>query len=394
MKTQANRKEHKRDPYKLLIRLTILLAAVVVVGYGLVVLCTSLVQNDYRAKKAEIDQLNEENELAFTAQMNALRDSNVQVDPTTGEITQREELSWERTISDQRWRIVDDTGVPLENTATMSADRTAALLGGLMLANEWHSLPEDYYALEPELVSVGNASNWAIQVDSGNVKIYPVAYDALKRMIDDAAAEQLTGLIVREGYRTYQQQSDFFSARLEKLSGDYSGDQLIAQAKKSVNYPGTSEYQTGLSFKLGTYSKTDAELTKTEIQASAPGKWVTENCWKYGVVFRFPTADYPSASWEDKSYKTGVSLQMSLYRYVGAAHAAAMRVMDYCLEEYLEFLVDHPHLSIYQDDALKYEIYRIPAGDESTYNFPVPNPASDYTVSLDNMGGLVLAYTY
>ena len=92
--------------------------------------------------------------------------------------------------------------------------------------------------------------------------------------------------------------------------------------------------------------------------------------------------------------KTGVSAQLNVYRYVGQPHAAAMRIMDYCLEEYVEFLIAHPHICIYQDGALRYEIYRIKAEDAASYDLPVPNPASSYIASLDNMGGVVMAYTY
>jgi hypothetical protein len=71
-----------------------------------------------------------------------------------------------------------------------------------------------------------------------------------------------------------------------------------------------------------------------------------------------------------------------------------MRILDYCLEEYVEFLVDHPHICLYEDGALRYEVYRITAEDAATYELPVPNPASGYTASLDNLGGVVMAYTY
>ncbi|MEG1569677.1 MAG: hypothetical protein RR431_00620, partial [Clostridia bacterium] len=86
---------------------------------------------------------------------------------------------------------------------------------------------------------------------------------------------------------------------------------------------------------------------------------------------------------------------MNLYRYVGKAHAAAMSVLDYCLEEYVEFLIDHPHICIYEDDALKYEIVRIRmTEDTASFSLPVPNPANDYQASMDNMGGIVMAYSY
>ena len=43
---------------------------------------------------------------------------------------------------------------------------------------------------------------------------------------------------------------ELFTARMDALSDKYSGTILTEQAKKTVNYPGTSEYQTGLSFRI------------------------------------------------------------------------------------------------------------------------------------------------
>ena len=86
---------------------------------------------------------------------------------------------------------------------------------------------------------------------------------------------------------------------------------------------------------------------------------------------------------------------MNLYRYVGKAHSAAMRVLNLCLEEYIEFLIAHPHICVYEDGALKYEIVRFKIADDAqSVQLPVPNPASSYQASLDNMGGVVMAYTY
>lgn len=54
----------------------------------------------------------------------------------------------------------------------------------------------------------------------------------------------------------------------------------------------------------------------------------------------------------------------------------------------------HPHITVYEDGALRYEIYRISGAEGDSFTLPVPNPASVYQASLDNLGGVVLAYTY
>ncbi len=65
----------RRDPYKLLLRIAGILVAVVAISTVVFLLCNSAVINDYRAQRNEIDQLNEEGEQEFNAQMNALRAS-------------------------------------------------------------------------------------------------------------------------------------------------------------------------------------------------------------------------------------------------------------------------------------------------------------------------------
>ena len=291
------------------------------------------------------------------------------------------------------WRIEDMGSSGLENTSTVTLERAALINGGMLLVNAWHALPYDFS--DTELVSIGTTSGFKIQVQDNNVRVFPKAFDALNEAITAAAENNLQYYIVREGYRSNDEQSALFTKQMDKLSNKYSGDILIEQAKKSVNYPGTSEYQTGMSFRLDLYNKENKDgVNDKKFQESDQGKWLTENCWKYGLVFRFPTTDFPNSAWEDKSYKTGVTVPMNLYRYVGKAHSAAMRIMDYCLEEYVEFLISHPHICIYEDGALRYEIVRINMGEGTSFELPVPNPASDYQGSMDNMGGIVLAYTY
>ncbi len=395
MRTNANRKIHKakRDPYQLLVRLSLILVAVAALSAVIFLACNAAVQSDYKAKRQEVDKLNTDGEQEFNAKMNALRDSQNGTVTTDGGSTSSQDLAyWETTIDGQTWRLEDEGNNSLENVSDVTLNRSDLILGGLLLVNAWHPLPADFS--DSTIVGVGNGSGWKIAVTDNNVKLFPPAFQALQSMIADAGTAGLADYIVREAYRSNDAQTELFNKQMEKLSNKYSGDILIEQAKKTVNYPGTSEYQTGMSFRMDIYNKEKPEVGKQKFQESDQGKWFTTNSWKYGVVFRFPTTDFPTLGREDKSYKTGVTSQINLYRYVGTAHATAMRIMDYCLEEYVEFLIAHPHVCIYQDGALKYEVYRVAAEDAETYDMPVPNPASGYSASLDNMGGVVMAYTY
>ncbi|MCE5344448.1 MAG: D-alanyl-D-alanine carboxypeptidase family protein [Eubacteriales bacterium] len=393
MKSGNKTQKAERDPYKFLLKVAGILVLVAAISAVVFLLCNAAVQSDYKAKRQEVDQLNAEGEQEFNARLNTLRAAaSVTVNPETGEVTAVEPAIWEATLDGLPWRLEDASATALENISTVTVNRSDLLFGGLLLVNPWHSLPTDFS--EATLTSIGTGSGWQIAVTDSNVRVFPAALTALENIIAGAKDAGLSDYIVREAYRTNDEQTLLFNSQMEKLSSKYSGDVLIEQTKKSVNYPGTSEYQTGLAFRMALYNKADPAIAKQKFQETTQGQWFTENCWKYGVIFRFPSADYPNANWEDKSYKTGMSLHLDLYRYVGSAHSAAMQIMNYCLEEYVEFLIDHPHLYIYKDGALLYEVYRITAEDASTYDVPVPNPASSYVASLDNMGGIVLAYAY
>lgn len=397
MRINSNQKIHKmkRDPYKTLLRAAGILAVIVAVGALVVYLCAMAITSDYVATRNRIQQQNAEDEVAFNEQMNELRNAGkVAVDPETGVVTSEELPFWEKTLDDVDWRVEDQGKAGLENTGSITLDRSALLNGGMLLVNQWHALPSDFS--EEGLISVGTTSGFKIQVQDNSVRLFQPAYDALSEALAAAKEVGLEHYIVREGYRSVETQREEFEKAMENLSDRYTGNRLIEETKKNINYPGTSDYHTGMSFRMDLYESGNSELNNKKFQAeSEQGAWLTENCWKYGIIFRFPTKDFPNADWQDKTYKTGVSARLNLYRYVGKAHAAAMRVLDMCLEEYVEFLIAHPHICIYENGALKYEIVRIGGADEMTsYQLPLPNMANEYQAALDNMDGIVMAYTY
>ena len=122
---------------------------------------------------------------------------------------------------------------------------------------------------------------------------------------------------------------------------------------------------------------------------------MNENSWKYGIVFRFPVYGYPNDTVTDKSFKTGESKKLRIYRYVGEANAAVMHTMDFCMEEYIEYLMDHPHIEVYEDGVKRYEILRVEGGASGEdVTVQVSTTAQSYSVSYDNMNGLVIAMTY
>ena len=308
---------------------------------------------------------------------------------------------WPKAAS-EGWDIIDLTNYPLEAPRTVTVSRADIMNNGLLLINEWHSRPDDFD--DSGVVGVAGYARSDKElssfVENNTCKLLPVAIDALMDALRDAKAVGLEGYVLRAGstYRSYDDQNALFQKELERQRTNhpgYSEEKLLERAKQNYNYPGTSEYNSGLAFNLYLYQKDNAALNNASFYETAQGKWLYENSWKYGLVFRFPKAGYPMADTTDKSYKTGVKSNLTIYRYVGGPHAEIMHHLDLCLEEYIEYLMEHPHLAVFEDGVKKYEITRQQVGDEAaTFTVNINRMTSNYTMYLDNMGGVVTVYSY
>ncbi|MBQ3155780.1 MAG: D-alanyl-D-alanine carboxypeptidase family protein [Clostridia bacterium] len=319
----------------------------------------------------------------------------------------KEKLSQSNQVNDawpeaaeEGWDIVDLTNYPLEAPGVVTVNRADIMNNGLLLVNEWHSRPEDFD--DSSVISVSGYLR-GVEIDSfwqnSTCKLFPQAIDALLLALKDAEAAGLKNFVLEAGctYRSYDEQYALFQKEVDRQRSNhpsYSDEKVIERAKRTINYPGTSEYNTGLAFRLYLYEKDNAALNNAAFYETAQGKWLYENSWKYGLVFRFPTANYPMEGVSDKTYKTGVGTNLNIYRYVGVANAEIMTKLDLCLEEYIEYLQEHPHLAVFEDGAKKYEVTYQKVGDAATFSVDVNRLTDQYTMYLDNMGGVVTVYTY
>lgn len=177
----------------------------------------------------------------------------------------------------------------------------------LILVNQDHYIPPDYAV---KLTTLSNGQ----QVSS---RIYP----DLQQMFDDARAQGLA-LFVREGYRTYEEQSHLLKEKREAYAQEgYAPWETRKLAAQWVALPGTSEHQLGLAV--------DINPDRTVSSGEAVYGWLADNAHLYGFVRRYPP---------DKTQITGVSNEPWHYRYVGRQVAAEMYQRNLCLEEYLFFL--------------------------------------------------------
>jgi D-alanyl-D-alanine carboxypeptidase len=371
----------KADPFrKLLIWTIVLLILLALFATGFVLLDKyQKGERDRAAQRVmeENQKMLEENSRARAEQLASLQSGEAKTWPVAAQ---------------SGWDVLDVSDFPITTGRKQAVTRAEMLKGGLLLVNRWHAMPGDFTLVEADIKSIGIQTSYRVPVHDGNVLLMDRAITALDAMIAAARKEGVEYFIMREGYRTAATQLAYWEKEVARYP-DRSGDALIEKARERVAYPGTSDYHTALSVSVDVYNRNDSALNNTKFQKSAQADWLNAHSWEYGFVFRFPVQGYPEVNTVDKSYKTGIDLEMDAYRYVGVPHAAVMHHLDFCLEEYIEYLIKHPHIAVYHDGVLKYEIYRI-LGDAADTSVSLPENARDYLASTDNMGGIVMAAIY
>ena len=379
-------KQRKRDPFISVLVWTLVLALLAGGAWYGTKHLQDRADEQLAKEQAEVRAANQAADEAYAREMAAFQARNA-----TGA-----NLAWPEPEG-SGWEILDLTSYPLEEQYTQPIYRQDALYNGMLLVNEWHSRPEDFR--EDSISLVHNYTNKQVRVSGDRPRLLPAAADALLSLITTAKVEKLYDTyMVGEGYRTYDEQNTIFQRFVDKYKNTYSGDALIERAKKDANYPGTSEFNSGLTFTIRLYKSGDSEVNQKDANffTSDEGSYFHENAWKYGFVFRFPLADYPTQGTEDKSYKTGVSVKLRAYRYVGPGNAAVMHALDLCLEEYIEYLSEHPHIAVFEDGELRYEIVRQYVGDADPFSVTLTGKGEvrSTVTSLDNMGFAVTVFEY
>ena len=379
-------KKRSSDAYGKLVRILIVLFVLAVIcGAGYILLDQSI-----KTQEAE--------NAARAQQENAALEENyrqAKAEEAAQAAQQAEELQWP-TPKAAGGDVLDLSTYPLSNTRTYTATRQELITSGMLLVNRWHKVPDDLASAE--FLGV-HATDKSIATANSNVRLLAPAIDALGKALAAAKEAGLEHYNVEEGYRLRETQQQLFDTEAAKYAESFSGDSLIAKVvSEGYSEPGTSEYESGLAFRMGRYAKGD-DIMNYKFHELPPSDWLLEHSWEYGIIFRFPVQGYPNSTVTDKSYKTGQSAKLSIYRYVGQPNAAVMHIMNFCMEEYIEYLIAHPHIAVYQDGQLKYEIMRIEdySGGDATVN--VSRAARNVSVSVDNMdgqglGGLIVAMSY
>lgn len=130
--------------------------------------------------------------------------------------------------------------------------------------------------------------------------------DALAAMRRDSGYE----MRIISGFRDYDSQVKIFD--------NWCSMYGISEAETFSSRPGYSEHQTGLTIDI---TRTEEDYADTE-----EGKWVAENCWKYGFIIRYP---------KGKEDITGYTYEPWHLRYLGRSTAKLVSDSGLTLEEFL-----------------------------------------------------------
>ena len=179
--------------------------------------------------------------------------------------------------------------------------------GTLFIVNRTYRISKDYV---PETVKA--------QVKGSLRSMRPDAAAALEEMFAACKEESGVTLVSVSGYRSYNKQSRIYKNKLENVGGSKE------KADEYVARPGASEHQTGFAMDVG-QKKSKAGLTAS-FGKTKGGKWVAENCWRFGFILRY------QEGWEDI---TGYNYEPWHVRYVGKEHAQAMHEADVPMETYM-----------------------------------------------------------
>lgn len=201
----------------------------------------------------------------------------------------------------------------------------------MLMVNADHGLPADFV---PELV----------EYRTSGVDMNRAMTDAYGALSDHIINVLKSRMYVSSVYRTREEQEEL-----------YAMDPAIAQV------PGHSEHETGLAADVYV-----AEYAGMNFINSETGRFVNDNCWRFGFIIRYP---------EGKESITGIGFEPWHLRYIGQPHATIMADKWWTLEEYY----DHVEPGKWYRSGF-YKLGRFPAD-----SVPVPR-TGNVTISPDNTG--------
>lgn len=190
----------------------------------------------------------------------------------------------------------------------------------LYLANKQNPVPKSYDPGTLVTLSTDYAWRATIQLETRTAK-------ALMAMMEEMWADGVRDAKVTSGYRTYDYQNSLYEGYIAK---EMANGLSRAEAEKKVAAysapPGYSEHQTGF---VVDFLQTGASDLTEAFENSAAFAWLSENCYRFGFILRYPKS-------ADQIAITGYDYEPWHYRFVGREAATEIMKRGITLEEFLE----------------------------------------------------------
>lgn len=293
MRRRMSRKERARRRRIITITVTAVVAVVIIVAAALLIKsCTGKKNTDAA----------DNNAISETTQ-NVNNNSNNSVSSTQAESTENKSTE----------AATDNASDGKEKTSkgfTIETRNGATYIDGYLIANKTYALPSTFIPENPEVPVTEARSNTSLDKD---------LMTAFRKMQADATAKGLN-IYIASGYRSYDYQVSLYNR--------YVANDGKAAADTYSSRPGNSEHQTGLCF--------DLNSIEDSFQYTNEGKWINDNCYKYGFCIRFP---------KGKDAYTGYQYESWHLRYVGEELAEKLyNNGDWIsLEEYFGITSEYPN---------------------------------------------------
>ena len=206
-----------------------------------------------------------------------------QINSTSSSTTIKKKSTTKKTI--EKKNITTST-----NTIKSDEVNDAKYIDGILIVNKTYALPKDF--VPKNTYKSANGLNYCSNCIDNE------AYQQYKAMKADSTSLGLN-IWIQSGYRSYELQESLYNKYVNR-DGKEAADTYSAR-------PGHSEHQSGLAFDLNTITD--------DFQYTDEGKWINENCYKYGFILRYP---------KGKENITGYKYESWHLRYVGIELASKL----------------------------------------------------------------------
>lgn len=239
--------------------------------------------------------------------------------------------------------------------------------GNLILINNdnRYDIPDEH-----GFVAISELKTASYRVTNDRMLLSGTVIEALNEMMDAFNAE--TGndsVAVISAFRDYEKQQETLNEYIALVGYN--------EAQRWASPPGHSEHQAGLAVDFGIYS---GGAVRTFLGTGVYA-WFLQNSHEFGFILRFPA---------NKTDITETAHEPWHFRYVGEPHAYLMYQNDWCLEEYIELLMDYtrdePYNVLYNGE--EYEIY-------FTWDLDVYIPFDcEFDISGNNIEGFIVTLKF